>query len=448
MNFGLESYVGLILYVVGIAALLATLLWRPIVGMYYLVPLIPLQTVRYRLNDFPLGGSVIGIMVVAMAVGAMRRGQPILPKTSLSRIVLVYAGFTFVSLWLGMMYLGSDLPIFGEVRFDMWQEYILMPALLMMVVAIQPTRRQMMVLILLMCLAGLSMDRSFNSEVSGKDFSKFSNDLRDAGGSMGYAGINGLAAFEAQFTTFVLAIAAFERRRLWRLAYWGLAAFSASCLMYALSRGAYVALLIGVLFLGVVKQRKLLVLMGVFALTAATIVPPAVIERVQMTSKGDGELDHSAETRLTLWEDAMQLFDSNVVTGTGFNTYAFMHRVGSYEDTHNFYLKVMVETGVLGLLLFFALVTKMFRAGFQLFRKSKDPFFQSLGLGLTGWMVAALTASLFGDRWMYFQIAGFMWVLAGMVVRATIIEDSAVTDEGAERSGAENIGEPQVAAAV
>ena len=102
-----------------------------------------------------------------------------------------------------------------------------------------------------------------------------------------------------------------------------------------------------------------------------------------MTYDG-GELDHSSETRITLWQDAMQVFDSNVIVGSGFNTYAYMHRVGNYEDTHNFFLKVLVETGVFGLALFLWLLAKTFRVGLAFSRKAKDPFYASLGLGLAG----------------------------------------------------------------
>lgn len=446
MHFGLDSSIGLLLYVAGVVALLMSLFWRPIVGIFYLMPLIPLQTIRYRMNDFPLGSSVLGLMLVAIALGVLRRGQPVLPKTPWTRLLVVYGVFTYASLCLGSIYLGSAFPFFGDPRFEYWQEYMVMPALLLLVPAVQPTRRQMMALVLAMCLSGLVLDRNFSNEVSGRDFSKFSNDLRDVGGNMGYAGTNGLAAFEAQFATFALALAAFERRRPLRLGYYGLSVFSVVCLMYSLSRGGYAAVLAGFLFVGVVKQRKLLLLMAVFLLTWTTIVPHAVTERVSMTEQG-GELDHSSELRLTLWEDAMQMVDSNALAGAGFNTYAYLHRVGSYEDTHNFFLKVLVETGVLGLILWLWLVIKTYRTGFRLFRQSKDPFYAALGLGLAGWMVAAIVANCFGDRWTYLQVAGYMWVIAGLVARAIALEKAAARDAGAAELAGE-IERPQIAAAV
>jgi O-antigen ligase len=447
MNFGLESYIGYLLYGAGAVALLASIFWRPIVGIFYLLPLLPLQTIRYRMNDLPLGGSVIGLMLLGVVLGVLRRGHPVLPKTPWTRLLIVYGVFTYASLCLGSVYLGSAFPLFGDPRFQYWQEYMVMPALLLLVPAVQPTRRQMMALVLAMCLSGLMLNRNFSNEVSGRDFSKFSNDLRDAGGSMGYAGTNGLAAFEAQFATFLLAMAAFERRRLLRLGYYALFAFSALCLMYSLSRGGYAALLVGCLFVCVLKQRKLLVLMAVFLLTWTTIVPHAVTERVTMTEQSGG-LDHSSELRLTLWEDAMQMVDANALAGTGFNTYAYMHRVLAYEDTHNFFLKVLVETGVLGLLLFLWFVVTTFRAGYRLFRRSKDPFFASLGLGLAGWVVAAMVANSFGDRWTYLQVGGYMWVIAGLVARAMTLESAEAAAEASAADEAGEIEEPRIALAV
>jgi len=443
MHIGLDSYLGYLLYAAGVVAFFASIFWRPITGIFYLLPLIPLQTIRYRMNHLPLGSSVMGLMLLAIGLGVLLRGQPLLPKTPLTRLIVIYGGFTFVSLWLGAFYLGGALPFVGEPRFEVWQDYMVMPALLLLTAAVQPTRRQVIAIVLVMCLSGLVLDRNFSNEVSGRDFSKFSNDLRDVGGDMGYAGVNGLAAFEAQFAVFVLALAAFERRLLLRLGYYALSAFSMVCLMYALSRGAYIALLTGCLFVGFVKQRKLLVAMAVFVLTFSAIVPAAVTQRVSMTEQSGG-LDHSSELRLTLWEDAMQLFDANPLTGTGFNTYQYMHRVGQYEDTHNFFLKVMVETGVLGLILFLWLVVRTFRTGFRLFRQSKDPLYAALGLGLAGWLVASLTACCFGDRWTYLQVNGFMWVTAGLVARGATLESAT----GAAVEKPAEIEEPQFATAV
>jgi len=430
MNFGLESYLPYVLYAGAIIVLLLTIFWKPIAGIFYLLPLIPLQTIRYRVNDFPLGSSLFGVMLIAIALGQWRLGQPVFPKTPWRKILAIFALFTFVSLCIGSFYLKKGIPLPGDSRFSVWQEYMIMPAMLLLVASVVQTKREMQAIVLVMCFATLELNKSFWNEVSDRDFSTYSNELHSEGGSMGYAGSNGLAAFAAQASAFLLALAAFERRK-WVLAgYYGLAGFSAIVLMYSLSRGGYAAFLVGCLVIGALKQRKILLLLVLFLFTWTTIVPPAVEQRVGMTyNQQSGEFDSSANARFSIWSDTMEVFNQNAFLGTGFDTYEYMNlrRVpywtkGYYADTHNYYLKVLVETGVLGLLVFLWLLAKTFVEGFRLFRHARDPFFKSLGLGLIGWLVCAATANLFGDRWTYLQVNGYMWVIAGLVCCAHQIE--------------------------
>ncbi len=423
MHFGLSGLVPILLYAGAVTALLLSIFWRPIAGLYYLVPLIPLQTVRYHLIGLPLGQSMVDVILLGVILGLLLRGEAIFPATPWNIQLSFYAVFTFISLCLGSFYLGTSLPLLPtDPRLADWKNYMVMPLLLFVVAAVIKDVRQMKILILLMCAAVLSLDRSFWDTISGRDFSAFSYDLRDEGG-MGYAGVNGFAAFEAQISVFLIALSAFERKRLLKYGYIVLAGFSAMCLMYSLSRGGYLALLLGCLFLGVVKQRKLLILLAIFIFTWTSIVPVAVQQRVMMTyDESSGSLDHSAATRVNLWEEAMHVFDSNPVVGVGFYTYAYGHHLNNYKDSHNIYVKVLVETGVVGLLFFLWLLAKTFRAGFSLFHSAQDPFLSSLGLGLAGWVVCAAGANFFGDRWTFLQVNGYMWVIAGMVARGLLMQ--------------------------
>jgi putative inorganic carbon (hco3(-)) transporter len=431
MNLGLESYLPYVLYAGAIIVLLLTIFWRPIAGLFYLLPLIPLQTIRYRVNDLPLGASLFGIMLVGIAIGQWRLGRPIFPKTPWRRLLAVFAFFTFISLCMGSWYLKTGMPLPGDPRFSVWQEYMIMPAMLLLVASVVQTKREMQAMVLVMCLATLELDKSFWNEVSDRDFSTYSDDLHGEGGSMGYAGANGLAAFASQAAAFLLALAAFERRK-WVLAgYYGLAAFSAIVLMYSLSRGGYAAFLVGTLVIGLLKQRKLLLLLIVFLFTWTTLVPPAVEQRVGMTyDQQSGQFDGSANARFSIWSDTLEVFNEHALFGTGFDTYEYMHlrkvpywTKGYYSDTHNYFLKVLVETGIVGFVVFLWLLAKTFGEGYRLFRQARDPFFKALGLGLIGWLVCAVTANLFGDRWTYLQVNGYMWIIAGLVCCAREIEN-------------------------
>jgi len=327
----------------------------------------------------------------------------------------------------------------------------MLPWMTLVVAALTPDKKHIGAMILVMAFTTVVLDRSYWSEVSGRDYSTYTEDLRNdaGGGPMGFAGSNGLAAYEAQFTTFLIAFAAYERRRWLRLGYLALIIASVACLAYSLSRGGYAAIIVGALFIGIVNQRKLLFLLMIVLLTSTAWAPQAVRDRVMMTQQETG-FDQSAETRLTLWDDAMQLFRDNPLFGTGFNTYAYMHRIREYQDTHNYYLKVLVETGVIGLLLFLGLLWKLFSAGFGLYRRSSDGLLAAVGLGLAGWVVAAAVANCFGDRWNYPQVSGYMWIIAGLVSHGCRLNESESQTEEAdiEEDDAQTKGPSAVTSAV
>src|SRR5262249_37070558 len=152
-------------------------------------------------------------------------------------------------------------------------------------------------------------------------------------------------------------------------------------------------------------------LLVVFLFTWQTMVPNAVRQRVFMTYHEDTGIEHSGQTRVDLWADAIKVFDSNPLLGTGFNTYAYMGRIGTYPDTHNLFIKVLLETGIIGLMILLWLLGKSLWFGLKMSRSARDPFIRALGLGLAGWVVCAVGANFFGDRWSYLQVAGYFWVL-------------------------------------
>lgn len=428
-NLGLEGFLAPALYGLAVLAFVLSLFWRPIAGLYFLVPMIPLQTIRYRLNDYPLGSSLTTILLIGMVLGLIRQRRPVLPRTGWMVYLAVYAAYVTISLCIGSLYLGHSVFLeWSDPRFGTWRDYIVMMSLLPVVACAVTTRAEIKIILILMCLGTLALDRAFYTTVADRDYSSYSEDLRDDAGESGQAGLNGLAAFTAQAGILWIALAAFELRKSLKLGYYALAGYSALCLMYSLSRGGYAAYLLGCIFLGFAKQRKLLIGLAVLGFVWATVLPPAVQERVQMTYE-DGQLDHSSETRLSLWDDAMQVFDGNAATGTGYETYAYMERFENYRDTHNIYIKVLLETGIPGVALFLGLWAMIFRMGWRLFRRAQDPLFASVGLGLAGWVVCSAVANFFGDRWSFLQVNGYMWVLGGLVAKAWTIENESADED-------------------
>ena len=423
MHLGLDPYVAMALYLSAIVAFGLSVFWKPQTGLYYLIPLLPLQTVRDRLIDLPLGNKLVDIILLGVVLGAMVKGGFKFVQSPLNRLLLAYSVFCYIQLWRGSFFLNSALPLdIGDPRFSDWKNYIVLFILFAIVASTIKDVKQIKIVVLLMCVAVFLVDKGFYGTMSGRDLSHFSYEVRD-GGPLGYAGVNGVATFEAELMLFVMGLAAYLKKS-WKLAAWGLLVFSGYCLLFSFSREAYAGILVGVFLLGLMKQRWLLLALVVFLMSWQSLVPTSVQERILMTyDTNEQALDTSAQDRVTIWNDAMNLFQQNPAVGIGFDTYKYLHRVTIYTDTHNYFLKVMVETGVVGLLFFLWLLMKMSWMGFRLFRTAEDPFLKSLGLAFCVVMACVFVVNFFGDRWLYLSVNGYLWVMMACVVRAQIIVD-------------------------
>ena len=440
LHLGLSHYLAFATYAVFIVASLLSLAWRPIIGLYFLILTIPQERLRSQLFDLPLGEHVLVFLLLAVILGAFLRGQ--FPKRSkLNKILVLFCVFTFFSLVAGTFNLGSD-TLLDRVR--TWKDYMALPLLFVASSAVIQTRKQFVTATALICFSVLLVNRSVALEIREHDTTHFSEQKREAG-PLGNSGSNGVAAFESQMAIFFIALATFEKKTSRKVGLYALTAINIFCLLYSFSRGGYLAFLAALVAYALIRQRKLIPILLVFILGWQFFVPQSVVERVTMTEDDNGKLEESAALRVELWKDALQLIQSNPILGTGYDTYEFMGRVGSFRDTHNFYLKTTVETGIIGLAVFLTILVSFWRMGWSLFRRAaQDRLFRGVGLGMATCTVSIAVANFFGDRWTYMGINGLVWVLLGLIALAHSELDKApqigIADEST--SDAEVISEP------
>src|SRR5579864_671299 len=336
-HFGLEGLAPTLLYAGMYVVFLASVFWRPNLGIYLLVLTLPLQTGRYRLHDFPLGSEFLDILLLGTILGLVIQGKSFVPRGQWTRFLLFYALFCYLSLWEGSYFLRAPLPLWiSDARFSDWKNYVEMFLLALVVASAIKSKNEIRLLLAVMAVSLLVVNRSYFSTLSGRDLSHFSYEVRDAG-PLGYAGVNGLAAFEAMLASMLLGIAVFTRRTLPKVGIYLILATCCYCLLFSFSRGGYLGLLIGIMTVGLFKSRWLLGVAALLVIGWQTLLPVAVQERIAMTTENAGEgqqFEPSAQDRINLWEDAMVLFKRNPITGTGFQTYESMGRLG-YSDTHN-----------------------------------------------------------------------------------------------------------------
>lgn len=406
--------------------IVVSLVKRPLYGFYYMLPFVPYRTLRDHFLVYPLGANMLTILVLAVIVGALFQGKR-LPKSNLYVIWLILAIYLYVSLWVGVFLSNAPLPLWlNDVNFVTWKDYIMIPLIFVAAGLVIEDRKTIKTTILIVAVALALIDRACILESMSRSWGAFDENKRDPG-PLSY-GPNQTAAFLVQFGMFFWGFTRTIKRFKFKLIGYALVAVTLFAALYTFSRAGYFAILFAVLVLGVFKDRKLLLILGVFLFTWQTVVPTAVRERVQMTKSQDGQLDASAQERVMLWENAEKSFLSSPLVGMGYATFQLGSHVDNLKDTHNWYVKVLVETGIIGIVIVLVLLQQMLATSYRLFRSATDQLYTGLGLGLLLATCACLITNCFGDRWTYLEITGLLWALFAAAARALELpaEDAAV----------------------
>lgn len=418
---GLLHHIPLIAYCGFIVMCVISLAGRPLWGLYYMIPFLPYRSMRDHFIAYPLGGHMLTFLALAVILGGLLHGKrqdgKRFPKSKLYVIWLVFGIYLYISMWLGAAFGKAPPPLWlSDQNFLVWKDYMLVPLVFLATALVVKDRQSIRTIIILTAFTLLFIDRAAILESLSRSWATFDENKRDPG-PLAY-GANVTAAYLAQFAMFFWGVVEFTKTQKYKLPGYGLIAASIFALMYTFSRGGYLAVLFSVFVLGVLKDRKLLVILAAFLLTWQTVVPTAVRERVLMTETAQGTLESSAQERIDLWRESWESFVHSPIAGNGFATFQYGHHEDNLADTHNIYVKVMVETGLIGMIFFLILLEQMFAVGYGLYRRARDPLYRGLGLGLLLALSSCVVANFFGDRWTYLEISGPMWVLIGAAVRA------------------------------
>ena len=415
LGTGLGHYIPIVIYVGFWAMSLISLAFRPLWGFYYLVPFLPYRTLRDKMLDFPLGANMFTILLLCVIVGAILRGCK-LPKSKLYWLWLMFGTYLYFSMWVGVVMKGAPLPLWlNDVTFVTWKDYMVIPLVFVAAGLVVNDRKSLRTTLVITAIALAFIDRSCILESMSRTWSSFDENKRSAG-PLAF-GSNQTSAFLVQFAMFFWGIALFMKRRKIKIAGYVLVGMTLFAAMYTFSRAGYLSTLCAVLLLAVLKERKLLIVLGVFLITWQTVVPTAVLQRVKMTDD-NGQLDASAQERVDLWENAERAIIQSPIVGQGFATFQLGEHVDNLKDTHNWYVKVLVESGIIGFVMIVFMIQQMIATAYRLYRRADDPLFKGLGLGLLLATCACLVANVFGDRWTYLEIMGLLWVQFAVAIRA------------------------------
>lgn len=397
------------------------LLRSPTPALYVYAVLSPLPMLWYPAQELPAGTLLLTVLVASVLVGARLKPGPDATPAPNGRFVLWFLGLSYLALWNTSLRFGLSMPVsFDNEVLRYWKNFAMM--VLLYFAAFHGLRTERQVRTLVFIVAGVLLFMAWREVLNFAAGGSFSYGSR-ANGPFWMLGMNAnhFGAFVAHFSIFALGVSAVDdakgRKRLMLLA------FIASLypLFFSYSRGAYVAVLAGLLVLGLVRQRGLLLVVGVVMLFWDSILPDSVVDRIQMTDSDNGELEESAALRLVMWDLAKHLFGEHPVFGIGFAGFSYASEGLPLHNVHNYFLQVACEEGVVGLALMAMLFWKAVSGGWELYREGSTPFLRGVGLGFIACTFAVVVTNLFGDRFSELELGGYFWLLLGAVHRALLL---------------------------
>ena len=210
-----------------------------------------------------------------------------------------------------------------------------------------------------------------------------------------------------------------------KLAWWIAGAVILATILLTYSRGAMIALAVmGLMLVHALHVRWRTTLAAVaLALAVFLLLPPSVtrrlvtIEQILPSAEAPLRPDSSFQERRLLMQVAWVMFAANPITGVGVGNYSARYEdyeglasssARQYEDPsdrhypHNLFLEVAAETGVIGLIVFGAV---LFAAWRTLRAAKEDPIAEALQIGLVGFLIASLFLHFAFPRYLYLWFA-------------------------------------------
>jgi hypothetical protein len=204
-----------------------------------------------------------------------------------------------------------------------------------------------------------------------------------------------------------------------RLIYGGISTIAFIPFLFTQSRASYLSFFPMLLvFVWLSEKRKLIIVALLFtACLLPLVAPQEVKDRIAHTFTqkpergqihiGGTRLDTSTSARLMSWKNALSDATKHPILGFG---------VTGYEFIDAQYPRVLVETGILGMLAFLSLVLAIFKQGNMVFRKTNDIFHKGISMGFLAGFIGLLVHSVGTNTFIIVRIMEPFWFVLGMVI--------------------------------
>lgn len=164
-------------------------------------------------------------------------------------------------------------------------------------------------------------------------------------------------------------------------------------LVLTYTRSAWIATIAGLLVVALYQGKRLLPIIGLAAIAVAMMVPSVALRFQDLSTETteSGAAGNSLVWRFEYWAQALELSE-NPFVGAGLRTVRAQTDVG--KEPHNDFIRVYVETGLLGLSAYLWFLGSLVVAAQRSIRRTRRPLERGVAVGFAGCLVALLLLSL------------------------------------------------------
>ena len=388
--------------------------------LLFLIFLIPLQNIYIgKLPSLGGGLNLLNIcFLIAFFVWKMRPELNLQTQTSLNKPILLYMGSLLLALVMHKVSLGvMTMDLVTNVK-----DMLLAPFLFFITLYSVRDRKGIIMAIGATLLPLLYMFRVFYAQHKSVSSWHYDHALRISG-TFSQLGSNEIATFYAAYTLVLITLFYFIKTTKVRLVLGFLVALNLYSLVYSYSRGAYVGFLIGLIAIVWHTRRKMVFMIipvfFVFGGVLLNFLPESVQERFGSITEDESSRDESAQSRFVFWGIAFEQFLQSPIVGKGYLT--FIEFNPYHMDTHNYYMKLLAENGIIGFIVFLVILWRSSKVGRSLYDESDDPLYKALGIGLFGVVVSLAVGNIFGDRYTHYPLSAYFYVYLAISLRALML---------------------------
>jgi putative inorganic carbon (HCO3(-)) transporter len=198
--------------------------------------------------------------------------------------------------------------------------------------------------------------------------------------------------------------------------YFILMGFLLISLTYTFTRGAWLGLVFAIFILGLLRHRRLLIFLPL-VIGFLIFYLPFIVERFQSLFNPDLQQYSSVAWRIRIWTSSIPYFLAHPIFGNGFGSFILVgYQIDNwFAAAHNDYLRILVETGVVGFLGFIWILLSLGGIGVKAFKNSANSYHRNITAGFTALLGAYMLMSFSDNLFNNGGIQWYFWAYAGVV---------------------------------